>query len=591
MTLRIALTALLIILGCSYSIANAQQQPRILVASAADFITGADRDSRAADGFSTSVAEPLRQGLSRSGRYQVIEREAFRRVMDEQNVGQGSSPRLAQAVDGMIGDLDRLENMSLGGAIGLATVLGSAEAADISETLSNSGTAVGADFILIGRYDASSSVRRTLIPGGGTLARETIEAELSLRLIRVSDSTLSGAATVTASASGVQAQRDLQNSLTSQAVSFVNDSLFPITLLSKDPLVVNRGTNSGWSVGDTVSIQQQGQQIRDQGIPIGRVLTPVAEARVASVQSEMATLSPVDGLDPRAEYTIQRVPGSREEGSALQAGAQIGSGAADGYRVAISRLGFARGCCSGVDGISPAIILDLIEQRLNQSGRFDLVDRRQLDQSITEIDLQSALQGEPIDTSAMIGADYIVIGRLDQVEYRTEQETIRAVGRTVTSRSGTVDGTFYLIDVARGAVETVHRLALELSGSALDDPRDLANAIATDAVRGLFVEIVPFEVVSIVGDQIYLSQGENWGVQVGEIYEIVSLGQEMFGSDGRSFGRAERKVGEVRIHRVQADRSLATLLDGGVNEGDRVRAAAVVQRQSVGPAMTDEEEW
>lgn len=591
MSPRIAFTALLIVLGCSYSIADAQQQPRILVASATDFITGADRGSRAADGFSASVADPLRQGLSRSGRYQVVEREVFRRVMDEQNIGQGSSPRLSQAVDGMIGDLDRLENMSLGGSVGLAMVLGFAEAADISEALSATGTVVGADFILIGSYDASRSVRRTQIPGGGTLTRETIEAELSLRLIRVSDSTLAGAATVTASASGAQAQGELENSLISQAVAFVNDSLFPIRLLSREPLVVNRGSNSGWTVGDPVSIQQQGAEIRDQGIPIGRVLTPVAETRVVSVQTELSTLAPVNGLNPRDDYTIQRMSGAGEDGSARQTGAQIGSGAPEGYRVAVSRLTFERGCCAGVDGVTPAIILDLIEQRLNQSGRFDLVDRRQLDQSITELDLQSAIQGEPLDTSAMLGADYIVIGRIDRIEFRTEQQTIRAVGRTVISRSGTVDGTFYLIDVARGAVETIHRVSLERSGSGLDNSRGLADAIATDAVRGLFAEIVPFEVVGVVDDQIYLSQGENWGVQVGEVYELVSLGQEMLGSDGRSFGRAERKVGEVRIDQIQADRSVATLLNGAVNEGNRVRAAAPISRQPAGPAMADEDEW
>lgn len=591
MFLRIALTLCLLGAGASASVADAQQRPRILVASAADFITGADRSSRAPDGFSGSVAGPLRESLSRSGRYYVVEREAFRRVMDEQNVGGGSTPRLAQAVDGMIGDLDRLENMSLGGSLSLAMVLGSAQAADISVALNNTGTAVGADFILIGRYGESSSVRRTQIPGGGTLSRETIEAELSLRLIRVSDSTIAGATTLTSSSSGPQARQDIQISMASQAVSFVNDSLFPIRLLSRDPLVVNRGVNSGWAVGDRVSILLQGQEIRDQGIAIGRVLTPVAEAQVLNVQAELATLSAVEGLSPQGDYTIQRLTALEQEGSAVQRGAEIGSGAADGYRVAVSRVSFEQGCCSGIEGISPAIILDLMEQRLVQSGRFDLVDRRQLDQSVAELDIQSALQGSSLDTSTMIGADYIVIGRVDRVEFRTEQQMIRAVGRAVTVRTGTVDGTFYLINVARGSVESVHRLALERSGHTLNEPRDLAAAIATEAVRGLFAEIIPFEVIGIVRNQIYLSQGENWGLQVGDVYEVVSLGQEMFSSDGRSFGRSEQKVGEVRIDQIQADRSVATLLNGTVNEGNRLRVAAANSRQPAGPAMADERDW
>lgn len=591
MSLRFAFVVLILIVSSPVSEAAGQDQARILVASSSDFITGADRNERRPDGFSSEAAEAIREGLARSGRYQVVEREAFRRVIDEQNVGDEYSPRLAQSVDGMIGDLDRLENMRLGGAVGLAMVLGSSEAADVAEALSDTGSAVGADYILIGRYDENSSVRRTSIPGGGTLARETINATLTLRLIKVSDSTLAGATSLQASASGPEAEQQLQRELSALSVEFVNDSLFPVQLLSMDPLVVNRGTNSGWSSGDLVTIFEEGQEIRDRGIVIGRLLEPVAETEVVSVQNELATLASVSGLRARADYAVSRSASADRSGEQSNRGAIVGGGASDGYRVAVSRLNFQRGCCRDVDGITPAIILDLIEQRLDQAGRFELVDRRQLNVSIEELDLQSALQGEALDTTGMIGADYLVIGRIDEISVVTEQQVIRAVGRTVTTRTGFATGTFYLIDVATGVVEALHRVEIERSGDAIRNPNDLGHLIALDAVRGLFAEVIPFEIVGVVGDEIYLSQGENWGVQVGEIYEVISLGREMFGSDGRSFGRAEQKVGEVRIQRVQGDRSVGRLVSGIASEGNRVRAGAVSPEPPQGPAMADEDEW
>jgi hypothetical protein len=89
--------------------------------------------------------------------------------------------------------------------------------------------------------------------------------------------------------------------------------------------------------------------------------------------------------------------------------------------------------------------------------------------------------------------------------------------------------------------------------------RDLAQKITNAAVGYIF----PVLVIQIRGDDIFVNRGEGAGINVGEIYQLYSVGEDLIDpATNESLGSEEILLGEVKITRVNPKFSIAQAVEG-----------------------------
>ena len=89
--------------------------------------------------------------------------------------------------------------------------------------------------------------------------------------------------------------------------------------------------------------------------------------------------------------------------------------------------------------------------------------------------------------------------------------------------------------------------------------RDLAQKITNAAVGYIF----PVLVMQMRGDDIFVNRGEGGGINVGEVYQIYSVGEELIDpTTNESLGSEEMLLGEVKITRVNPKFSIAQTVEG-----------------------------
>jgi len=181
-------------------------------------------------------------------------------------------------------------------------------------------------------------------------------------------------------------------------------------------------------------------------------------------------------------------------------------------------------------------------------------------------------------------ADYLLVVTVDDFQDMMETKTFAALGTTVSSRTIRFAAISTIYDAKTNAVlETanidVSRVAPEEQrGSTTGDTRDavlreLTKELAAKTAQYVSDVVYPARVVSKMDKTVTVSRGEGSGIATGQLWEVFALGAEMKDPDtGASLGREELSVGKVRVTRVTAKTSQASILeDTGIDRGAVIR--------------------
>jgi TolB-like protein len=202
-------------------------------------------------------------------------------------------------------------------------------------------------------------------------------------------------------------------------------------------------------------------------------------------------------------------------------------------------------------------------QHLTQSRRFAVLDR----DATAAYDREMALLfvdapvTERVRIGHVLGADYLVIGRLRGVGASRTEQHIPITGEVVvrTRAQGAVD--FQVLEIATRQVRWAASASVSNSGNL---PAVL-DAIATRIAREITQTIYPMRLLRADNpDEMILNQG---GVTVseGQRFRAMLMGEEMIDPYTReSLGRIEREVGIVQVFRVDDRLSYARLVEGGM---------------------------
>jgi hypothetical protein len=180
---------------------------------------------------------------------------------------------------------------------------------------------------------------------------------------------------------------------------------------------------------------------------------------------------------------------------------------------------------------------------------------------LSSVNSRNAPIEETVKVGMRVGADYIVLAALKEFSAKQNHQQ-RVTGLVVTRMSAPVSIDVRVIDIATGQIkfaQTYNNPGRLNSNTSLSD---YANDIGTDIGQVINMAIYPIAVVGSSGDQVTMNQGGGT-VQVGRIYRLVSLGQNLVDPYTKeSLGQEEREVARAEIVSVTDRTATAKIVSG-----------------------------
>lgn len=205
-----------------------------------------------------------------------------------------------------------------------------------------------------------------------------------------------------------------------------------------------------------------------------------------------------------------------------------------------------------------------LEAYLTQTRKFAMIDRRYTDKSNRElagVNARNAPIEETVKIGVRTGADYIVLAALKDFSPQQQQQQ-RVTGRSVTRSVAPVSIDVRVIDIASGQIKFAQtynnpgRLpsSVSLAQYAVDIGTDIGQVIST--------AIYPIAVLAGSEGEVTFNQGGDT-VQVGRVYRLVSLGQNLVDPYTReSLGQEEREVARAEVTSVTDRTATARVVSG-----------------------------
>lgn len=221
-----------------------------------------------------------------------------------------------------------------------------------------------------------------------------------------------------------------------------------------------------------------------------------------------------------------------------------------------------------------------ISTSVSSTNKFDVVARgEQLANIFEEQDLGQSgavTSGSAAKINQLTGAAFAIFPTITDFGYGTGSNTSTLTGTTREMEEAMISCNLRMVDTTTGKIterslvvrdrNTVARRQTSIGSGLI---QTLVNKLADEIVSELVDEAFPARIVGKVGKQITINRGEGLGVEVGQVWKVFALGEEMIDPDtGESLGQIEAEVGRMSITSVQSRVAYGNLTeDFGVDKG------------------------
>jgi curli biogenesis system outer membrane secretion channel CsgG len=210
-------------------------------------------------------------------------------------------------------------------------------------------------------------------------------------------------------------------------------------------------------------------------------------------------------------------------------------------------------------GATADLLRDRIAAHLTQARRFAVVDRSQDPAYAQEMQLPQS-GDTPLTERArlgqVIGADYVVTGKLRQTAATRTDSLIGLTGEVVTSTTaGSAEADYQVIEIATRQIKWAGTARISGSG-AIDQ---VSTKIADEITQTIYpMRLIRFEDPT----NLVINQGGD-SLRPGQRFRAMLMGETMIDPyTHESLGEVEQQAGVVEIKRVDAKLSYARLVSG-----------------------------
>ncbi|MCK5831881.1 MAG: hypothetical protein KAH20_16440 [Methylococcales bacterium] len=565
---------------------NQQAQIKIAVLGTSDFFP--DRAVQQKMGLPEGLAARVIEHLQKSNRFNVLERTALRKVINEQQFGKGDKEsfldRTLNAATENLPDVD-------GDAVKWTGAL--SDHNDIVKEYQNLGTTIGADFLVFSVLEkANETTKSTAIPYSDSnkkITQNVSDARLRLRVINTKTGMIAGTSSFRTKVSesvfeGRESTRDEYSTFDhvgTIAAQKILDIVSPAKIVSTNPLVINRGSNDGYAPDSTFKTSREGKEILDpSGIVIGRIKTPTGNIKLSSIQETLSVVEILDG-DVQVGDLLDIKDQQAGAGAATKPIEKTSKGGK--LTLAIGKVHFnvvADSILLSIDDY-PRIKNDLMV-KLTNSNRFDVLERHEIDQVLDEKNFTSLMAGSEIDAhlKELIGADYLVLTAVDKFSILSESKKVAYVDEVQTRHFGIIEATLRIVDSHSGKLLAADKIRINKKLDQYNKNQstntysnlidDFTNLMVSKIVHRLY----PIKIMATLPDgSVYINRGLDGGLKSGDVFNVMRPGQDLIDPDtGISFGSAETKIAELKVESIETSRSKASILSGSeVLRGDILR--------------------
>lgn len=251
-----------------------------------------------------------------------------------------------------------------------------------------------------------------------------------------------------------------------------------------------------------------------------------------------------------------------------------------------------------VEDQSSLLTNELIHQ-LVATRKFDVLERTRVDDLIKEKELQDsdfAAPDEAAKIARLLGADYFVLGRIDDFDVEIENKTIPYSSQTYQQHAADIDLYLRVVDARSGRIVAAEKFESEARVRVVKDKKTpnvgklVVSQAAQDMVGRITNTVFPVKVARVEGRTLYLNRGADGNLKAGDLVAVYSQGQAIVDSDtGETLGHTESQVAEARVTAVEARFTKAELVAdaavaGGVTEGMLVRRQGKPGKTTAPPA-------
>lgn len=243
-----------------------------------------------------------------------------------------------------------------------------------------------------------------------------------------------------------------------------------------------------------------------------------------------------------------------------------------------------------------AAAADELATQLVRSGRFTVIERREIDSVLAEQDFGASGRvsaSTAADIGKVIGAQLMVTGSITQFSVETKRVGIGGIGGSYTEAESIVDVrvvntvTSEIMVAAEGKGKK-RMVGLQVNDVSFEQNFDVG--VAQEALRPAIEEAVeeivaqarsfealkpvmpPASVVGHRGDDYYIDRGENVGITVGQRFAVMSVVDEIKDAQGNVLDQITDRTGLLEVTRVLGQSSICRLVEGSAAEGDSLTA-------------------
>lgn len=248
------------------------------------------------------------------------------------------------------------------------------------------------------------------------------------------------------------------------------------------------------------------------------------------------------------------------------------------------------------DNLGLAATDELVTQLVG-SGAFSVIERQQVEAILAEqhLGLSGAVDASTAaEIGKILGVQALLLGSITKFSLDRKSGGIGPLRASYTQAESVVDARLVNTTTAEIMMVAQGNGSKRLGGVGwenFDFEREFDAGLAQEALRPAVEKVVeqivaqrdavaalkpvapPATIVGSPGEgSVYIDRGENFGVQVGQRFDVYRVVDEIKDAAGNVLDRVTEKVGVIEVTRVLSQSAVCTIVEGEAREGDTARA-------------------